>query len=274
MNTPYICAACGCQFAESASPPESCPVCEDSRGFGSKRGARQRWTTLEALRSGHTNDVCELEPGLISIVTQPKFSVGQQCVLVCGETRNVLWDCISLVDDATVEALNARGGISAIAISHPHFYGAMVEWSRAFENVPIYLHDDDRAWVLRSDAAIVSWHGDSLRLSDEFTLVRCGGHFDGGTVLHWSGGRNRPDRLLTGDVIDVVDRERVTFMHNYPKRIPLPASAVERIAASVAPFEFERVYGCWPDKVIPAGGKQVVLRSARQYVENVAARDA
>ena len=28
--------------------------------------------------------------------------------------------------------MNELGGIAAIAISHPHYYTSMVEWSRAF----------------------------------------------------------------------------------------------------------------------------------------------
>jgi hypothetical protein len=50
----------------------------------------------------------------------------------------VLWDCISYLDDATVDLIQTLGGIQAIAISHPHFYDSMVEWSRAFD-APIYI---------------------------------------------------------------------------------------------------------------------------------------
>ena len=80
------------------------------------------------------------------------------------------------------------GGISAIAVSHPHFYSSMVEWSRAFGGVPIYLHAADRQWVMRPDKGIVFWEGETRALGDGLTLIRCGGHFDGGTVLHWAGG--------------------------------------------------------------------------------------
>ena len=55
---------------------------------------------------------------------------------------------------ATVAEVERRGGLAAIAISHPHYYTGMVEWSRAFGGVPIYLHADDRAWVMRPDPAI------------------------------------------------------------------------------------------------------------------------
>ena len=61
---------------------------------------------------------------------------------------------------ATVGAVQALGGIAAIAISHPHFYASMVEWSRAF-HAPIYLHTDARRWVMRPDPAIHWWEGDT-----------------------------------------------------------------------------------------------------------------
>ena len=74
---------------------------------------------------------------------------------------NVLWDCISLIDGRRCEVVKALGGISAIAISHPHYYSSMVEWSRAFGGVPIYLHAADRQWVMRPDPAIVFWEGET-----------------------------------------------------------------------------------------------------------------
>ena len=271
MSTPYICAACGSQFAETTSEPARCPICEDSRAFGVELGRRQRWTTVAQLRTHHRNRIRKIDPGIISIAIEPQFSVGHHCILVQGEEGNILWDCITLIDDATIQAVQELGGISAIAISHPHFYGSMVEWSRAFGNAPIYLHEADREWVLRSDPAVISWEGDSLRLNQELTLVHCGGHFAGGAVLHWAGRRGRPGSLLTGDTIAVLeDHESVTFMHNYPKQIPLPASAIHRIIEAIEPFEFDRIYGCWPQKLIPAGGKRAVLASANRYIEQLA----
>jgi hypothetical protein len=268
MNSPLICTACGVQSA--SVEPERCPICEDSRAFGRERGHRQQWTMPTQLRSSHSNRIRRLDEGIVSIATEPKFSVGHHCLLIEGRAGNMLWDCISLVDDATVKAVVAAGGISAMAISHPHFYGSMIEWSRAFGNVPIYLHMADRAWVRRDDPALVFWEGDTLRLNDEFTLVRCGGHFDGGTVLHQAR-EAHAGRIFTGDIIDVLeDGAGVTFMHNYPKQIPLPASAIDHIVEVIEPFEFERVYGCWPEKVITAGGKAAVLRSADSYIQHVA----
>src|SRR5262249_1664556 len=149
---------------------------------------------------------------------------------------NVLWDCVPLFDEAVVEAIKSLGGISAIAISHPHYYSSMVEWSQAFDGVPIYLHFADRRWVMRPDKAIVYWEGEAKELGDGLTLIRCGGHFEGGTVLHWQAGANGKGALLTGDIIQVVpDRKHVSFMYSYPNYIPLSATAIERIVNAVEP---------------------------------------
>jgi hypothetical protein len=132
--------------------------------------------------------------------------------------------------------VNAWGGISAIAISHPHFYSSMVEWSRAFD-APIYLHADDRQWVMRPDPAIVFWEGETHPLGAGLTLIRCGGHFPGGAVLHWTAGADGCGVLLSGDILQVVaDRRHVSFMYSYPNLIPLPAEEVRGIVAAVEPL--------------------------------------
>jgi glyoxylase-like metal-dependent hydrolase (beta-lactamase superfamily II) len=186
---------------------------------------------------------------------EPSFAIGQRALLITQPGGNVLWDCIPLLDEATISAIRALGGISAIAISHPHYYSVMIEWSKAFD-APVYLHSADRQWVMRPDPAIEFWDGQTKSLAGGLTLVRCGGHFDGGTVLHWPEGADGKGALLSGDIIQVVqDRCWVSFMYSYPNLIPLPASAVVQIVAAVEPFSFERVYGAWWDKVVIANGK-------------------
>jgi hypothetical protein len=146
----------------------------------------------------------------------------------------------------------------------------MVEWSRAFGDVPIYLHAADRQWVMRPDKAIVFWDAETKTLGDGLTLIRCGGHFDGGTVMHWPGGAGGKGALLTGDIIQVVaDRKHVSFMRSYPNYVPLSAAAVERIVQAVEPFEYERVYGAFWDTVIDRDGKAAVARSAERYLRAI-----
>jgi len=177
-----------------------------------------------------------------------------------------LWDCITLIDEATISEVKALGGISAIAISHPHYYSSMIEWSRAFD-APVYLHAADREWVMRPDPAVHFWEGETLPIGDGLTLIRCGGHFPGGTVLHWPGGAEGRGALLTGDIINVVqDRRYVSFMYSFPNLIPLPAAAVRRVVAAVEPFAFDRIYSAWWDKVTLSDAKAAVRRSADRYI--------
>jgi len=260
-----VCATCGVQFAASAAPPASCPVCEDERQYVPESG--QRWTTLEALRPDHANRI-EAEGELAGIGTEPRFAIGQRALLVPWGERQLLWDCVTLLDDDTVAEVERRGGLAAIAISHPHYYSAMVEWGRRF-GCPVYLHADDAEWIMRPDPVVELWDGERSELGDGLTLIRCGGHFDGGTVLHWAGGAGGRGALLSGDIVQVIpDRRHVGFMYSYPNLIPLPAAKVEAVRAALNPFAFETIYGAWWGTVIE-DGKGAVERSAARYVRAV-----
>ena len=159
-----------------------------------------------------------------------RSAIGQRAILVRTPSGNVLWDCIALIDEATVDVLKGLGGIAAIAISHPHYYTTMVEWSRALGGVPIHLHAADRQWVMRADPAVQFWDGDTKQIGPGLTLVRLGGHFDGGTVLHWADGCEGRGMLLSGDILQVVPSGHVSFMWSYPNLIPLSAAKVRRMA--------------------------------------------
>ncbi|KAA3656426.1 MAG: MBL fold metallo-hydrolase [Chloroflexi bacterium] len=266
MNN-FICQTCGTQFQASETAPAHCPICEDERQYIGKDG--QQWTSLDDLRKTHHNLIQPVEPHLTGIGTEPRFAIGERALLVQTSQGNVLWDCISLLDDETITAVSTLGGINAIAISHPHYYASMIEWSRAFD-APIYLHAADRQWVMRPDPTIQFWEGETKSLWDGLTLIRGGGHFDGGTMLHWPAGADGRGALLTGDIIQVVaDRRYVSFMYSYPNLIPLPAREVERMVATVAPFAFDRIYGAWWDTVVAEGAKTAVSTSAVRYIQAI-----
>lgn len=264
----YFCVTCGAQFAETPAPPDRCPICDDERQYVGSKG--QQWITPEALKAAHHNIVREEESGLTGIGTEPDFAISQRALLVQAPTGNVLWDCTSLIDEAAVQAVRERGGLSAIAISHPHFYTGMVEWSRAFGGVPIYLHADNREWVMRPDPAIVFWEGETHALADGLTLIHCGGHFPGSTVLHWAAGSNGKGALLTGDTLMVVpDRSYVSFMYSYPNLIPLGATAIRRILKAIEPYPYDRIYSAWFGRVLAADARAAVARSAERYLRAI-----
>jgi glyoxylase-like metal-dependent hydrolase (beta-lactamase superfamily II) len=260
----YICVTCGTQHAASAAPPAHCAICADERQYVGWAG--QRWTTPAALGQDHHTRMQEEEPGLTGIGTEPAFAIGQRALLVQTPEGNLLWDCISLLDAATIAAVQALGGLRGIAISHPHYYAAMVRWSQAFD-APIYLHAADREWVQQPDPAIVFWEGETRPLWGGLTLIRCGGHFPGGTVLHWPAGAAGRGALLTGDILMVAsDRRYVSFMYSFPNYLPLSVGAVQRIVAAVVPWAFERLYGAWWERVVATEAKAAVARSAARYL--------
>ncbi len=265
----FICATCGTQYPETDSPPQQCLICADERQYIGWKG--QQWTTLDQLRADHHNTIRSEEANLTGIGTEPSFAIGQRALLVAAPGGNVLWDCITLIDEATIEAVKKLGGISAIAISHPHFYSAMVEWSRAF-HAPVYLHAADRQWVMRPDPPIVFWEGDTQRLGDGLTLIRCGGHFAGSTVLHWAGGAEGRGALLAGDTVYVAnDRRWVSFMYSFPNLIPLSAPAIDQILKAIEPYKYDRIYGAWFDRVLEGDAPAAVSRSADRYGRAVGA---
>ncbi|TQK11468.1 MBL fold metallo-hydrolase [Herbaspirillum sp. SJZ107] len=263
----FICTTCGTQYAPADRPPPACRICADSRQYVPAGG--QHWTTLGELRHSHQNYYRRLAPGLYAIATQPKAGIGQRALLLRTPGGNVLWDCISVLDDATRDIIDAFGGLAAIAISHPHYYTTMVEWAHAFD-CPVWLHEDDRAWVMRPDPLLRFWSGDTTPLEDipgKPSLVRLGGHFEGGTVLHWPDGADGRGALLSGDILQVTPgRSHVSFMWSYPNYLPLPASTVRRMEARLRPFGFDAVYGAFWDAEITEGGRTAVDASFRRYL--------
>jgi hypothetical protein len=265
MTDAPICVTCGNQFAPGLPPPDLCPVCDEYRQYIPSGG--QAWTSLEKMVKRHRNSFRQYEPGLTGIGTEPHFAIGQRALLVQTPQGNILWDCLSFFDEATAAIIKGLGGLAGIAVSHPHFYGSMVEWSHAFGNAPIHIHEADGEWVMRPDPAVKFWQGPRLEVLDGITLINTGGHFEGATVLHWRDGAEGKGALLTSDIVTVaMDRAWVTFMRSYPNYLPLPARTVGAITAMLEDVAFERIYGGWWDTNILGDAKDAVQRSAARYI--------
>jgi glyoxylase-like metal-dependent hydrolase (beta-lactamase superfamily II) len=224
----------------------------------------QHWTTLEELAATHRNEL-RRDSELWGVGTEPSLAIGQRALLVPLGDRLVMWDCVTCFDGAAADEIERRGGLAAIAISHPHYYSGMADWAARFD-CPVLLHAADAHWITRPHPAIELWDGDTREIGDGLTLVHCGGHFAGGTVLHWPAGAGGAGALLSGDIVQVIpDRAHVGFMYSYPNLIPLPEAAVDRIAAALEPFDYEVIYGAWWDRVVRRDAKEVVRRSAQRY---------
>ncbi len=225
----------------------------------------QGWTTFEAMRAGH-RAVIGYDGALLGIGMTPHFAIGQRALLVRTPSGNILWDMIPLIDRAMIETIEGLGGLAAIAISHPHYYSTMAEWSAAF-GVPVHIHARDRQWAMRPGEHLHLWDGDRLELLPGATLIRCGGHFSGGTVLHVADAHGGDGAILSVDILQVTPGcDGLGFMRSYPNYIPLGMAAVRRIEAALEGVSFAAVYGAFWNRVIPADGRRIFDHSVRRHV--------
>jgi glyoxylase-like metal-dependent hydrolase (beta-lactamase superfamily II) len=127
----WICVTCGVQYPDTDRLPGGCPICEDERQYVGWHG--QQWTTMAEIARGHRVVSRNEEADLVGIGVEPSFAIGQRALLVRTPHGNVLWDCISLLDEQAHGQIADLGGIAAICLSHPHFYAANVEFADAFD---------------------------------------------------------------------------------------------------------------------------------------------
>ena len=133
------------------------------------------WTTLEQLRPRHRN-AWQIRIGTTRNRDARVCDRPARAPLAHGGGQLSL-GLRRLIDNATIELDSSLGGLSGIAISHPHYYTTMVEWSRAFHDVPIHLHASDREWVMRPDHAIQFWESDRKKLAPESPFLAAAAQF-------------------------------------------------------------------------------------------------
>lgn len=255
-----LCTACSTSYEDDPGITH-CKICEDERQFVPVSG--QHWLSFSALRATHQNKWQQHQKELFSVQTVPNFAINQRAFLLQTAHGNMLWDCIANLDSATESIIRALGGIHAIAISHPHYYSTMQDWAAAFE-APIYLHADDQQWIMRQSPHIQLWQGDEWDLLPDVTLLRLGGHFSGGCVLHWA---QHDGVLLSGDVVQVAPgANTVSFMWSYPNMLPLSAASVNTLIHRLDKVAFSQIYGAFAGREITQNAQFIVRQAAERYI--------
>ncbi|WP_242311262.1 hypothetical protein [Bacillus cereus group sp. BfR-BA-01331] len=217
------------------------------------------------LNSIYTDKIQQIEEGLYSIRTTPHFADKQTAYYIQNKKFNILWDCVTDLDEKTIDEINKFGGIQAIALSNPHFHTTYIEWAKVFDAL-IYIHEDNKKWVTQQSERIIFWSGEFLELSNGITLYRLGGKFKGGAVLHWKGGNNEKGVLFTSDIIQVSPGKKgISFMYSYSDLIPLPANVVKDVAYVMKGLSFSRMYDAFYEK-IQENAYEVFQESANRYV--------
>lgn len=271
-----VCKTCGTQFpTEDRLKVTTCFICDDPRQYVPPGG--QSFVSLHTLRSNGHRNVFTAIPGdpdrLVAIHTLPKVGIGQRAILVRTPRGNVLWDCVTLLDDETVATIAELGGLEAIVISHPHYYSTHLEWARAL-GCPVYLASEDKGWLAQEDAKHQVFITDAETDILDTKVLKLGGHFPGSLVMLFEG------RLLIADTflatpsglgnwdVDAVGAARqrpsgmssFSFMWSYPNMIPLAPDAIEHMWAILKKYKFSSTHGAFPGMDIVATPQEMKRR--------------
>ena len=257
-----LCRACGTQY--DSTNLTACRIDDDPRQFVPPTG--QIFTKLGALHSDPQNyhltfTQDEADSKVWSIRVEPNVGIGQRALLIKTPHGNILWDLVCYLDDPAVDKINELGGLSCIIISHPHFYTTWKDWSRTFNNVPVYVAEADREWLNRSheDTALTFLTEPHTTILPGVTAIICGGHFPGSTALHTSPPNTSDPSLFHADTIHTIPNALTpdvaspnkhgrghtsyTFMWSIPNAIPLSPDQILQIWRRLKGYEIEATYG-------------------------------
>ena len=263
MNDKKICTACGTQFPLDSHALELCPICSDDRQSIPEQG--QIWTNLHDLSNCHSVIAKKINDNLYELKMVPSFAIGQRALLVLAPGGNILWDCISLINEPTIEFIKSKGGLKAIAFSHPHYYTTMNDWAAIFD-CPVYIHQSDEQWIFNKGDHINLWTGIEKELWDGIRIINIGGHFPGSSILHIPF-LSPKGVILCGDSFYISpSKKHMAAMYSYPNRIPLPLQEVQRIKKQMLLLEFDTMYGFYDFQNIISNAKQILESSLAKYV--------
>lgn len=226
-----ICTTCGTEFPQDT---DGCIICMDDRQYIPDGG--QTWTTHEELADKRSVRIKAVHENLYELTVVPTFALGNRAFLIITPHGNILWDCIPLLSEPAIQFIQSKGGLRAIAFSHPHYYSNMHTWAETF-NCPVYIHQSDAAWITDKSERIHLWEGAELRLLDGVSIINIGGHFPGSAVLHVD------KQLFAGDSLYISrSRQYISSMYSYPNQIPLPLKETNRIYAQLESVDFDSIY--------------------------------
>lgn len=262
MNHKKICTTCSTQFDLNSHDLKLCPICVDDRQYIPEEG--QTWTNLDELSNKHSVIIKKINESLYELKMVPSFAIGQRALLVLSPSGNILWDCIALLNEPAIEFIKSKGGLKAIAFSHPHYYSTMNEWADIF-NCPIYIHQNDEQWIFNKSNHVRLWRGVEKELWDRIRIINVGGHFPGSSILLIPSLSSDGTVLCSDTFYISPSRKHMTAMYSYPNRIPLPLQEIQRIKKQMLLLKFDTMHGFYDYQNIYSEAKLILEISLEKY---------
>lgn len=262
MKNRLICTTCGTQMTLGFDKNSNCPICSEERQYIPDRG--QTWTTHQKLQSNHIVKNLQLSENLYEFTIDSTFGIGQRALMVISDEGNILWDCIPLLNEKVIEFIKAKGGLKAIAFSHPHFYSNMNDWADVFD-CPILIHKNDAEHIMVKGKHLNLWEGDELELWDGMKLFLIGGHFAGSSILHVPY-LSKGGSIICGDTLFLSpNKQHFSVVWSSPNRMPLPLIEIRRIQARLEGIPFDAFYGYIGIQNLTENVKEILRKSFVRY---------
>jgi glyoxylase-like metal-dependent hydrolase (beta-lactamase superfamily II) len=262
MNHQVICSTCGTYYPAD-NYPDPCIICSDERQY-IPPDTGQLWTRPADLHRKHSIKLNKIKDRLYEIEINPMFAIGQRAMLVLSDQGNVLWDCIPMLDELTIEFIKAKGGLKAIGFSHPHYYSNMNDWADIFD-CPVYIHENDAEHIMVKGPHIKLWKGEELTLWDGMKIMLIGGHFAGSSILHvpFLSGEGT---ILCGDTLFLSpSKKHFSVVWSSPNRMPLPMAEMRRIKARFDDIPFDSFFGYIKTQNLDKDVKTIFEESMNRY---------
>jgi glyoxylase-like metal-dependent hydrolase (beta-lactamase superfamily II) len=255
-----ICTTCGTEFP--SIDQDVCPICDDDRQYVPETG--QAWTTSESLSDNHSVLIRKINENVFELKVWPAFAIGQRAFLILSPAGNILWDCIPLLNDPTIDFIKAKGGLKAIAFSHPHYYSTMNKWAEVFD-CPVYIHKKDEPWIMYKGSRIALWEGAEKPLWNDIRMINVGGHFPGSSILRVPSLSDK-GTIFCGDTLYISrSKKHIAVMHSYPNQIPLSLAEMNRIKNQVESLKFDTMHGAFDFQNLSTGVKEIFANSMKRY---------
>jgi glyoxylase-like metal-dependent hydrolase (beta-lactamase superfamily II) len=199
--------------------------------------------------------------GLWAFTTSPALGLAGTGWLIVRDGGNIGFEAAPYYSAAMLDQIAALGGITYLAASHVHGYGALFQLQRVFQPPIVAIHADDLQ--LTKALQVTLPYDDRFELAPGYALVPVGGHYAGQSALHDAASR----RLFCGDMFKVDQdgfgrSEAVSSHKAFHKNIPLTHRELKRYRKALAPLNFTSL--CTPFEFAPDVGRDIALAAIDQ----------
>ena len=235
-RSPLICTYCGNRaFVQKGETPE-CLIC--AYRYVPEPEDRARFEAPEDLRPRHHAEIVQLEEDIWRFYVRPNLGIRHYAYFVQRPEGNVLMDMQPLLTDDLADWIATRGGLKSIVLSHPHFYGAMDEFSARFQ-APIRVHATDREWPA-GYPNVEFFDAEGLSLDEKLRVIRIPAQFEGGLCLLYA--RNQ-GVLFTGDTLMVSPGTgELSAWKSTPRQVPYTLDEFRVIRERILSLDFDQVF--------------------------------